>query len=93
VRSGRAAELHQPRAPNNAGATIVAENGTSDLQLMAIFNWTRTKIRTLYMRLFNRRKLSQDAVLPIVPRTENETKQSYHPAERIPLKKLNTINS
>ena len=52
-----------------AGATIAAENGASDLQLMAIFGWTRAEMATLYTRRANRRKLSQDAMPLMVPRT------------------------
>jgi integrase len=52
-----------------AGATIAAENGASDLQLMAIFGWTRAEMATLCTRRANRRKLSQDGMLLMVPRT------------------------
>ena len=52
-----------------AGATIAAENGASDLQLMAIFGWTRAEMATLYTRRAYRRKLSQDAMPLMVPRT------------------------
>jgi hypothetical protein len=55
-----------------AGATIAVENGADDLQLMAIFGWARAEMATLYTRRANRRKLSQDAIPPIVPRTKNE---------------------
>ncbi len=33
-----------------AGATIAAENGSSNLQLMAILGWTRAEMATLYTR-------------------------------------------
>jgi integrase len=51
-----------------AGATIAAENGASDLQLMAIFGWTRAEMATLYTRRANRRKFSQDAMPLMRPR-------------------------
>jgi integrase len=76
-----------------AGATIAAENGASDLQLMAIFGWTRAEMATLYTRRTNRRKLSQDAMPLMVPRTENEPEKSHRPAKNVPLsKKANDIN-
>ena len=76
-----------------AGATIAAENGASDLQLMAIFGWTRAEMATLYTRRANRRKLSQDAMPLVVPRTENELEKSHHTAKSVPLlKKTNDIN-
>ena len=70
-----------------AGATIAAENGASDLQLMAIFGWMRAEMATLYTRRANRRKLSQDAMPLIVPRTENEPEKSHLPAKNVPLSK------
>lgn len=51
------------------GTTIAAENGASDLQLIAIFGWTRAEMATHYTRRANRRKLSQDAMPLMVPRT------------------------
>ncbi len=76
-----------------AGATIAAENGASDLQLMAIFGWTRAEMATLYTRRANRRKLSQDAMPLVVPRTENEPEKSHPPAKSVPLsRKVSDIN-
>ena len=70
-----------------AGATIAAENGASDLQLMAIFGWTRAEMATLYTRRANRRKLSRDAMPLMVYRTENELEKSHLPAGSVPLSK------
>lgn len=41
-----------------AGATIAAENGATDDQLMAIFGWTTKQQTTLYTAKANRRKLA-----------------------------------
>ena len=42
-----------------AGATIAAENGATDEQLMAIFGWTTKQQTTLYTAKANRRKLAE----------------------------------
>jgi len=41
-----------------AGATIAAENGATDDELMAIFGWTTKKQTTLYTKQANRKKLA-----------------------------------
>jgi len=45
-----------------AGATIAAENGATDDQLMAIFGWTTKQQTTLYTSKANRRRLAQDGM-------------------------------
>jgi integrase len=45
-----------------AGATIAAENGATEHQLMAIFDWDSPKQASLYTRKANRRKLAGDAM-------------------------------
>ena len=45
-----------------AGATIAAENGATEHQLMAIFGWTSSKMAELYTRAANRRKLAKDGI-------------------------------
>ncbi|MDR6757802.1 integrase [Mycoplana sp. BE70] len=42
-----------------AGATIAAENGATDDQLMAIFGWTTKQQTTLYTAKANRRRLAE----------------------------------
>ena len=44
-----------------AGATIAAENGASDQQLMALFGWTDARQAGLYTRKANRGKLAGEA--------------------------------
>ena len=50
-----------------AGATIAAENGATDDELMAIFGWTTKKQTTLYTRQANRKKLAAGAVHKLMP--------------------------
>jgi integrase len=45
-----------------AGATIAAENGATEHQLMAIFGWDSPKQAALYTRAANRRRLAGDAM-------------------------------
>lgn len=50
-----------------AGATIAAENGASDQQLMAIFGWTNPEQAAVYTRTANRAKLAAMAAALLVP--------------------------
>jgi integrase len=54
-----------------AGATIAAENGATEHQLMAIYGWESPKQAALYTRKARRRKLTGDAMHLIVPAAEN----------------------
>jgi len=45
-----------------AGATIAAERGASERQLMAIFGWRSSKQATLYTRAANQQRLAGDAM-------------------------------
>ncbi|WP_292113443.1 tyrosine-type recombinase/integrase [Mesorhizobium sp.] len=50
-----------------AGATIAAENGATDEQLMAIFGWTTKQQTTLYTRKAQRRRMAGAAAHLLVP--------------------------
>ena len=50
-----------------AGATIAADNGATDSQLMAIFGWTTTKQTTLYTKKADRKRLAGEAIRKLVP--------------------------
>ena len=55
-----------------AGATIAAENGATEHQLMAIYGWSSPKPAALYTRKANRNGITGGAIHLIVPRqTEN----------------------
>lgn len=60
-----------------AGATIAAENGATEHQLMAIYGWESPKQAALYTRKASRKRLIGDAMHLIVPaadeRPENES--------------------
>ena len=57
-----------------AGATIAAENGATEHQLMAIFGWDSPKQAAVYTRRANRKRLAADAMHKLVPaQTENES--------------------
>ena len=56
------------------GATIAAENGATEHELMAIFGWDSPKQAALYTRRANRKKLAAQAIHKLLPsQTENET--------------------
>jgi hypothetical protein len=50
-----------------AGATVAAENGATDNELMAIFGWTTKQQTTLYTKNANRRKLAGNAIHKLLP--------------------------
>ena len=57
-----------------AGATIAAENGATEHQLMAIYGWESPKQAALYTRKANRKRLAGDAMHLLIPdQTENES--------------------
>lgn len=55
-----------------AGATIAAENGASDQQLMAIFGWTNPEQAAVYTRTASRAKMAAMGIGMLVPHPENE---------------------
>jgi integrase len=71
-----------------AGATIAADNGATEFQLMAIYGWESAKQAAVYTRRANRRKLAGEGmhfisieeqagnttVSPQIEKTESETK-------------------
>jgi integrase len=54
-----------------AGATIAAENGATDRQLMAIFGWETAKQVTRYTRKADRKRLAQEAMHLLVPKASS----------------------
>lgn len=54
-----------------AGATIAADNGATEHQLMAIYGWESPKQAALYTRKANRRKLAGAAMHLLVPEPES----------------------
>ena len=56
-----------------AGATIAADNGATEYQLMAIYGWDSPKQAALYTRKANRKRLAESAMHLVVPgQIENE---------------------
>lgn len=53
-------------------AVTAAENGATELQLMAMFGWDNPQQAALYTRKANRSKLAKDAMHLIAPTTENK---------------------
>jgi integrase len=53
-----------------AGATIAADNGATEHQLMAIYGWESPKQAAHYTKKANRKRLAGDAMHLIRPRTE-----------------------
>ncbi len=50
-----------------AGATIAAENGATEHQLMAIYGWDSPKQAALYTRKADRKRLTESAMHLVVP--------------------------
>jgi integrase len=50
-----------------AGATIAAENGATDEELMAIFGWTTKNQTTVYTKKARRKKIAAGAIHKLVP--------------------------
>jgi integrase len=61
-----------------AGATMAAENGATEYELMAIFGWESPKQAAIYTKKANRRKLVGNAMHLITPR-EQESNESVAP--------------
>ncbi|TIV67652.1 MAG: hypothetical protein E5V86_04020 [Mesorhizobium sp.] len=60
-----------------AGATIAAENGATDEQLMAIFGWTIKQQTTHYTRKAQRRRMAEHAAHLLVIPEQIRTKLSH----------------
>jgi integrase len=61
------------------GATRVADNGATEHQLMAIFDWDSPKQAALYTRKANRKRLAAEAMHKLMP---GQTKNESVPPER-----------
>ncbi|HYG87859.1 MAG TPA: site-specific integrase [Azospirillum sp.] len=55
-----------------AGATIAAENGATEHQLMAIYGWESPKQAALYTKKADRKRLADSAMHLLVPTERNE---------------------
>ncbi len=55
------------------GATIAAENGATEHQLMAIYGWESPKQAALYTKKANRKRLAESAMHLVVPAEQNVT--------------------
>ena len=60
-----------------AGATIAAENGATDRQLMALYDWASEKQANTYTASANRKRLAGDAAKYLVSGSEPEQKLSH----------------
>lgn len=56
-----------------AGATIAAENGATEHQLMAIYGWESPKQAATYTKRANRKRLAGDAMRLVVPGQPSKT--------------------
>ena len=55
-----------------AGATIAANNGATEHQLMSIFGWETAKQAGVYTRKANRKRLAKEGMHFLVPKAENK---------------------
>jgi site-specific recombinase XerD len=53
-----------------AGATIAAENGATEAQLMAIFGWEDAKQAVIYTRAARRKKMAKAGMHLLIPTDE-----------------------
>lgn len=60
-----------------AGATLAAENGATDRQLMALYDWTSAKQANVYTAAADRKRLAGDAAKHIATGSEQEHKVSH----------------
>lgn len=60
-----------------AGATIAAENGATDEELMAIYGWVTKAQTSLYTRKANRRRMAENGIGKLVPE-QNSTEIVPH---------------
>ena len=60
-----------------AGATVAAENGATDRQLMALFDWSSEKQANVYTAAANRKRLAGDAAKHIAKGSEQEQRVSH----------------
>jgi integrase len=68
-----------------AGATIAADNGATEHELMAIFGWDSPKQAAIYTRKANRKRLAAQSMHLLVPTSENTvgSKVSHRLAGRV----------
>jgi integrase len=68
-----------------AGATLAAENGATDRQLMALFDWTSEKQATVYTRAADKKRLAGQAAQLLVGDQTANTEVSHR---SVPLRKV-----
>lgn len=69
-----------PHGLRKAGATILAERGASDRQLMAIYGWTSSSQASAYVKKAERRKMAGEA-MHLLKREQTES-ESGPPAQK-----------
>src|SRR5262249_6525963 len=60
-----------------AGATVAAENGATDRQLMALYDWTSEKQANVYTAAANRKRLARQAAHLLTGDQITNTKVSH----------------
>ncbi|MFY9768915.1 MAG: tyrosine-type recombinase/integrase [Xanthobacteraceae bacterium] len=73
-----------------AGATIAAENGATDRQLMALYDWTSEKQANVYTAAANRKRLAGQAA-QLLARDQSANTEVSH--QSVPPKKLEDRSS
>jgi integrase len=67
-----------------AGAIIAAENGATDLQLMALYDWTTPAQAAVYTRAANRKRLAKSAATYLSDRSDAEHEESHSGVPLLP---------
>jgi len=75
-----------------AGATLAAENGATDRQLMALYDWSSEKQANVYTATANRKRLAAEAVKHLAERSEPEQKVP-HQVSHLEVSQAKTIPS
>ena len=70
-----------------AGATIAAENGATDEELMAIFGWTTKQQTTTYTRAADRKRLAKGAIHKLRPTDPKVETGNKFPAPKSAVRK------
>jgi len=65
-----------------AGATIAAENGATDRQLMALYDWSSEKQANVYTAAANRKRLAADAARRLADGSDAE-QELPHPLSHL----------
>jgi len=74
---------HSPHGLRKAGATLAAENGATEAQLMAIFGWSDFKMPSRYTRKASRAVLARSSAHLVKPVSHKVRHSVRHPLKQL----------